>query len=58
MAKKNINFNTYVKRDLSKTTVDWGSVATKLTGDLLQIRKDREAKRAEIQADTNTKRFI
>jgi len=53
MAKKNINFNTYVKRDLSKTTVDWGSVATKLTGDLLQIRKDREAKRAEIQADTD-----
>ena len=53
MAKKNINFNTYVKRDLSKTTVDWGSVATKLTGDLLKIRKDRETKRAEIQADTD-----
>ncbi len=53
MAKKDINFNTYVKRDLSKTTVDWGSVANKLTGDLLQIRKDRETKRAEIQADTD-----
>ena len=37
MARKDINFNTYVKRDLSKTTVDWGSVANKLTTDLLKV---------------------
>tara|TARA_R100000951_G_scaffold116783_1_gene130761 strand:- start:5652 stop:7415 length:1764 start_codon:yes stop_codon:yes gene_type:complete len=53
MARKDIDFNTYVKRDLNKTTVDWGTVANKLTGDLLKIRKDREAERAEIQADTD-----
>ena len=27
MARKDIDFNTYVKRDLNKTTVDWGTVA-------------------------------
>tara|TARA_R100001440_G_scaffold26542_4_gene43408 strand:+ start:7112 stop:8893 length:1782 start_codon:yes stop_codon:yes gene_type:complete len=53
MAKKNINFNTYVKRDLDKTTVNWGSVASNLTTDLLRIRKEREAKRAEIDANTS-----
>lgn len=53
MARKDIDFNTYVKRDLNKTTVDWGTVANKLTGDLLKIRKEREAERAEIQADTD-----
>ena len=52
MAKKNINFNTYVQRDLSKTTVDWGTVATKLTGDLLKIREDRKAEREQIAQDT------
>lgn len=52
MAKKNINFNTYVKRDLDKTTVDWGTVANKLTGDLLQIRADRAAERDKIAQDT------
>ena len=51
MAKKNINFNTYVQRDLSKTTVDWGTVATKLTGDLLKIREDRKAEREQIAKD-------
>ena len=53
MARKDINFNTYVKRDLTKTTVDWGSVASKLTGDLLKVRKDREGQRAEIQKNTD-----
>ena len=52
MAKKNINFNTYVERDLDKTTVDWGTVANKLTGDLLQIREDRAAEREKIAQDT------
>ena len=52
MAKKNINFNTYVERDLTKTTVDWGTVATKLTNDLGEIRKEREKRRADIQAET------
>ena len=45
MAKKNINFNTYVERDLTKTTVDWGTVASKLTNDLGVIRKERERKK-------------
>ena len=53
MARKDINFNTYVKRDLTKTTVDWGSVASKLTGDLLKVREDRAGQRAEIQKNTD-----
>jgi len=52
MARKNINFNTYVERDLQKTTVDWGTVANKLTGDLLKIREDRAAERDKIAQDT------
>ena len=52
MAKNNINFNTYVERDLTKTTVDWGTVASKLTTDLGIIRKDREKKRADIENET------
>lgn len=50
MAKKDINFRTYVKRDLNKTTVDWGTVANKLSTDLLKIRKEREEERAELRA--------
>jgi len=53
MARKDINFNTYVKRDLSKTTVDWGSVASKLTGDLLKVREERAARREEEQKTTD-----
>ena len=52
MARKDINFNTYVERDLQKTTVDWGTVANKLTGDLLKIREDRAAERDKISQDT------
>jgi len=52
MARKDINFNTYVERDLQKTTVDWGTVANKLTGDLLKIREDRAAERDKIAQDT------
>ena len=53
MARKNIDFNTYVKRDLTKTTVDWGSVASKLTTDLMEVRKVREGQRAAIKKDTD-----
>ena len=53
MARKDINFNTYVKRDLSKTTVDWASVANKLTTDLLKVREERAAERAEEQKTTD-----
>jgi|TARA_R110000744_G_scaffold83041_1_gene163116 hypothetical protein len=52
MAKKNINFNTYVERDLTRTTVDWGTVANNLTTKLGVIEKDREKRRAEIQNNT------
>ena len=52
MAKKNINFNTYVERDLTKTTVDWGTVANNLTTQLGEIRKDREQRRADIDDNT------
>ena len=52
MARKDINFNTYVERDLQKTTVDWGTVANKLTGDLLRIREERAAEREKIAQDT------
>ena len=52
MAKKNINFNTYVERDLTKTTVDWGTVANNLTTQLGEIRKDREQRKAFIDDNT------
>ena len=32
MAKKNVDFNTYVERDLSKSSIDWSTISkTKIT---------------------------
>jgi len=52
MAKQNINFNTFVPEDLTKSTIDWGAVATGLTTQLTAIKKEREAKRSKFEDDT------
>lgn len=55
MAKQNINFNTFVPEDLTKSTIDWGAVATGLTTQLTAIKKDKEARRDKIEDDTYKK---
>ena len=30
MAKKNVDFNTYVERDLSKSSIDWSTISTNI----------------------------
>jgi len=52
MARQNINFNTFVPKDLTKTQIDWGTVATGLTKELSAIKKEREDKRSEYEDDT------
>jgi len=52
MAKQNINFNTYVEKDLSKSTIDWGAVSKNLTDNLVKFDADRKAKKAEIEKQT------
>jgi len=52
MAKKDINFNTYVERDLTKTNIDWGTVSKNLSESLIKIEDERKKKRAEIESNT------
>jgi hypothetical protein len=52
MAKKDINFNTYVERDLTKTNIDWGAVSKNLSESLIKIEDERKKKRAEIETNT------
>ena len=46
MARPNINFNTFVPEDLTKSTIDWGTVASGLTTQLSAIKKEKELKRS------------
>lgn len=55
MAKQNINFNTFVPEDLTKSTIDWGAVATGLTTQLTAIKKEKEARKDKIEDDTYKK---
>ena len=52
MAKQNINFNTFVPEDLTKSTIDWGAVATGLTSQLTEIKKEKEKRLSDIEDDT------
>jgi hypothetical protein len=42
------------ERDLSKTKVDWGEVASTLTKTIEKVRDDRETQKAEIEENTRT----
>lgn len=42
------------ERDLSKTKVDWGEVASTLTKTIEKVRDDREGRKAEIEESTRT----
>ncbi len=55
MAKQNINFNTFVPEDLTKSSIDWGAVATGLTSQLTAIKKEKEARKDKIEDDTYKK---
>tara|TARA_R110002073_G_scaffold120040_2_gene261825 strand:- start:4149 stop:5876 length:1728 start_codon:yes stop_codon:yes gene_type:complete len=55
MAKQNINFNTFVPEDLTKSTIDWGAVATGLTSQLTEIKKEKEKRLSDIEDDTYEK---
>ena len=52
MARQNINFNTFVPKDLTQTQIDWGTVATGLTKELTAIKKERDDKRQKYKDDT------
>ena len=52
MAKKEINFSTYAKRDLAKSTIDWSEISKSLTDDLTKIQEDRVKRRTDIDDDT------
>ena len=40
------------ERDMTKTTVDWDTVATELTDTINTIRDDRQTRKAEIEKQT------
>ena len=50
MARPKIDFNTFVPEDLTKSTIDWGTVATGLTTELSRI-KDQKEKNISEQED-------
>jgi hypothetical protein len=52
MARQNINFNTFVPEDLTKSTIDWGTVASGLTTQLSAIKKEKELKLSEEEDKT------
>ena len=55
MARQNIDFNSFVPEDLTKSTIDWGTVATGLTKQLTDIKKDRDARRSGFEDSTYKK---
>tara|TARA_R100000988_G_C4005820_1_gene172498 strand:- start:1544 stop:3634 length:2091 start_codon:yes stop_codon:yes gene_type:complete len=50
--KKDIEFSTYIERDLTKSVIDWGTISKTLTDDLTRIQKERAEKKAEIEEKT------
>tara|TARA_R110002012_G_scaffold16404_4_gene63428 strand:- start:27284 stop:29407 length:2124 start_codon:yes stop_codon:yes gene_type:complete len=52
MARKDIDFNTYVKRDLTKSQVDWSAITSEVTDELTKLRDERKTLRNTIAADT------
>ena len=55
MARPNINFNTFVPEDLTKSQIDWGTVASGAIQELTKIKKEREEKRSEFEDNTYKK---
>lgn len=52
MARKDIDFQTYVKRDVTKSQVDWNAITDTVTTELSTIRDQRTKKREEIATAT------
>ena len=50
--KANINFNTYVERDITTQSVDWNAITKNLTDTLTKIDNDRKTKKAEIDKNS------
>jgi len=51
--KKDIDFDVYAERDVTKSQVNWADVAKNITGELETIRDDRQGRKAEIQKATD-----
>jgi len=50
--KQQIDFSTYVERDLTKSVIDWSTISKTLSDDLIKLKEDRAAKKAEIEKNT------
>ena len=50
--KQQIDFSTYVERDLTKSVIDWSTISKTLSDDLIKLKEDRAAKKAEIEQNT------
>jgi len=50
--KANINFNTYVEKDITTQSVDWSAITKNLTETLTTIDTERKAKKAEIDKNS------
>ena len=50
--KKDIEFSTYIERDLTKSVIDWNTISKTLTDDLTRIQKERTKNKAEIEKKT------
>tara|TARA_R110002012_G_scaffold307658_1_gene513286 strand:- start:9805 stop:11883 length:2079 start_codon:yes stop_codon:yes gene_type:complete len=50
--KANINFNTYVEKDVATSSVDWSAITKNLTETLTKIDTERKAKKAEIDKNS------
>ena len=52
-SKRDIDFDVYTERDVTKTQVNWADVAKKITGEIETIRDDRQGRKDEIQKATD-----
>ena len=50
--KKDIEFSTYIERDLTKSVIDWNTISKTLSDDLTRIQKERTKNKAEIEKKT------
>jgi len=50
--KQQIDFSTYVERDLTKSVIDWSTISKTLSDDLIKLKEDRATKKAEIEKNT------
>jgi len=52
-SKRDIDFDVYTERDVTKTQVNWADVAKSITGEIETIRDERQGRKAEIQKSTD-----